>query len=49
MQSKLKNKHLVSWIVKFEMVALNSRLYRERILVVVYQYVNKRFQDFRHY
>ena len=49
MQSRLKNKHLVSEIIEFELVVLNSPLYRERILVRGSQRVNKQSQDLRHY
>ena len=36
-------------IIAFELVALNTRFYWERILVIGCQYVNKQFQDFRYY
>ena len=35
--------------IAFEMVALNTRFYWERILVIECQYVNKMSQDFRYY
>ena len=36
-------------ITAFELVALNTRFYWERILFIGYQYVNKQSQDFRYY
>ena len=40
---------LVFEIIAFAFVALNSPLFRERILVIASQCVNKQAQDFRHY
>ena len=36
-------------IIAFELVALNTRFYWERILVIGCQYVNKHSQDLRYY
>ena len=36
-------------IIPFELVELNTCFYRERILVIWFQYVNKECQDFRYY
>ena len=36
-------------IIAFELVALNTRFYSERILVIGGQYVKKQSQDFRYY
>ena len=49
MQLKPQKKHLVSKIIAFQFVTLNSPVYRERTLVIGSQCVNKRFQDVRHY
>ena len=49
MQKKIKKIFLDLEITAFELVALNSRFYRKRILVIGCQYVNKQSQDFRYY
>ena len=36
-------------IIPFQLVALDTRFYLERILVIGCQYVNKQSQDFRYY
>ena len=36
-------------IIAFELVALNTRFYWERILLIGCQYVNKQSQDFRYF
>ena len=36
-------------IIAFELVALNTRFYWERMLVIGCQYVNKQSQDFIYY
>ena len=36
-------------IIAFELVALNTRFYCKRILVIGSQYVNKQSQDFRYF
>ena len=33
-------------VIAFDLVALNTRFYWERTLVIEYQYVNKQSQDF---
>ena len=35
--------------IAFELVALDTRFYWERILVIGFQNVNKKSQDFRYY
>ena len=51
--SKIKRKNqkifFVFQIIAFELVALNTRLFLERILFIGCQYVNKQSQDFRYY
>ena len=49
MQKKYEQKFFDVEIIAFELVALNSRFYRERILVIGCEYVNKKSQDFRYY
>ena len=36
-------------IIVFELVPLNTRFYRERMLLIGCQYVNKQSQDFKYY
>ena len=36
-------------IIAFDLLALNTRFYWERILVIGCQYVNKQSQDFRYF
>ena len=36
-------------IIAFELVALNTPFYWERILVIGCHYVNEKSKDFRHY
>ena len=36
-------------MIAFELVALNTRFYWERILVIGCQYVNKQSEDFKYY
>ena len=36
-------------IIAFELVALNTRFYLERIFAIVGQFVNKQFQDLKYY
>ena len=36
-------------IIAFELVAVDTRFYWERILVIGCEYVNKQSQDFRYY
>ena len=33
----------------FELISLNTHFYREKLLVIASQYVNKQSQDFRYY
>ena len=49
MQKNAEEMFLISDIIAFEMVALNTHFYRERILVIGSQYVNKHSQVFRYY
>ena len=49
MQKKIEKIFFDFEIIAFELVALNSRFYRERILVVGCQYINKQSRDFRYY
>ena len=36
-------------LIAFELVALDTRVYWERILVIGWQYLNKESQDIRYY
>ena len=36
-------------IIALELVALNTRFYWQRILLILFQYFNKQSQDFRYY
>ena len=47
MQKKIQQLFLDLKIIAFELVALNTLFYSERILVIGCQYVNKHSQDFR--
>ena len=49
MQKKIMKRFFDFEIIVFDMVALGTRFYRERILFVVCQYVNKQAEDFRSY
>ena len=49
MQKKIEQIFFDLEIIASEFVALNTRFYWERILVIGSQYVNKQSQDFRHY
>ena len=40
---------IVLRFIAFEFVALDTRFYLEKILVIECQYVNKQSQDFRYY
>ena len=48
-QKKIKQKFFDFKISAFELVALDTLFYWERILVIVRQYVNKQSQIFRYY
>ena len=49
MQQKIEKTFYDLEIIAFEVVALNTRFYWERILVIGCQYVNKQSQDLRYY
>ena len=49
MQQKGEKKFFDFEIIAFELVALDTRFYWERILVIGCQYVNKQSQDFRYF
>ena len=49
MQKKIQKIFLDFEIIAFELVALDTRIYWERILVIGCQYVNKRSQDYRYF
>ena len=46
-EKKIEKVFFDSEIIAFELVALNSYFYWERILVIGCQYVNKKSEDFR--
>ena len=49
MQKKIQEIFFDLEIISFELVALNTRFYWERMLVIGCQYVNKQSQDFIYY
>ena len=49
MQKKIQKIFLDFEIIAFELVALDTRFYWERILVIGCQYVNKQSQDYRYF
>ena len=49
MQQKTQKIFFDFQIIAFELVALDTSFYWERILVIGCQYVNKQSQDFRYY
>ena len=49
MQKKINKRFFGFEIISFVYVALNTGFYKERILVIGCQYVNKQSQDFRYY
>ena len=49
MQNKIEQIFFYTEIIAFELVALNTRFYWERILVTWCQYLNKQSQNFRYY
>ena len=49
MQKKIQKMIFDLEITAFELVALNTRFYWERILFIGCQYVNKQSQDFTYY
>ena len=48
-EKKIGKKFWVLEKISFELILLNTHLYRERISVIGSQYVNKDSQDFRCY
>ena len=49
MQTESEKVFLVLEIIEFELVVIITNFYRERILVIGSQYVNKESHDFRYY
>ena len=49
MQKEIDKTFFDSKIMAFELVALKTRFYRQGILFIGCQYVNKQSQDFRYY
>ena len=49
MQKKIENVFFDFEIIAFELVALHTRFYWERILAIGCQYVNKQSQDLWYY
>ena len=49
MEKKIEKRFFGFEIIAFELVALNTRFYWERILFIGCQYVKKQSQDFRYY
>ena len=49
MQKKIRKMFFDFEITAFELVALDTRFYWERILVIGFQVFNKQSQDFRYY
>ena len=49
MEKKIEKIFFGSEIIAFELVALNTRFYWERILFIGCQYVNKQSQNLRYY
>ena len=49
MQKKIQKIFFDSEIIAFELLALTTRFYWERIPVIGYQYVKKQSQDFKYY
>ena len=49
MEKKIQKMFSVSEITSFELAMLNTQFYRERILVIESQYVNKQSEDSRYY
>ena len=48
-EKKIEKFFFHSQIIAFELIALNTRFYWERILVIGCQDVNKQSQDFKYY
>ena len=49
MQKNIKKIFSVLEIISFELVALRTHFYKERIILIGSQYINKQSQDFRYY
>ena len=49
MQKKIEKIYFDFEMIAFELVALNTRFYWERIPVIGCQYVTKQYQDLRYY
>ena len=49
MQKNIKKIFSVLEIISFELVALRTHFYKERIILIRSQYINKQSQDFRYY
>ena len=49
MQKNIKKIFSVLEIISFELVALRTHIYKERIILIRSQYINKQSQDFRYY
>ena len=49
MDKKIEKRFFDFEIIAFELVALNTRFYWDRILFTGFQYVNKQFEDFIYY
>ena len=49
MQRKIENFFFGSEKIAFELVALNTSFYWDRIIVIGSQYVNKQSEDFRYF
>ena len=49
MRKEIEKMLLDLQIIALELVALNTRFYWQRILLILFQYFNKQSQDFRYY
>ena len=49
MQKNIKKIFSVLEIISFELVALRTHFYKERIILIGSQYINNQSQDFRYY
>ena len=49
MQKNIKKIFSVLEIISFELVALRTHFYKERIILIGSQYINKQSEDFRYY
>ena len=48
-QQKMEQKFSNLEVIGFELIALNTRFYWERIIFISCQYVSKQSEDFRYY